>query len=601
MVGLRRSKRACAWLFFFALSSTARPAMTPGGKAVFYRSCAMCHRPNSGTRAPRPAVLHEMSQGAILRALESGAMQAQGAMLTSAEREAVANYLGRPDAAPPRTRSGWCANPTLWSESGAAWNGWSPGMDNSRFQTGSAAGLSRREIPRLKLKWAFGFPNDSSVNSQPTVFAGHVFVGSEDGTVYSLNALSGCIDWTFKARATVRTAPLVDPATGLVYFGDVSGNVYAVNAEAGRLVWRKRADSHPAAKVTGAPILIAGRLYVPVSSNEEGWADNPKYPCCTFRGGVVAFNARTGEEIWRAHTIPETPHRTGANPQGTPAWGPSGGAVWSPPTADLKRHALYVGTGNSYSLPSSRFSDSVVAFDMNTGRMLWSRQLTPGDAWNGACGAKSDSNCPPHPGPDYDFGSPPILRSIGHGRDLLIIGQKSGVVYALDPDRKGKIIWQTRIGHGGPFGGIEWGGGADRALVYFPLSDWRQSNPDLGGGVFALRIATGARVWYGPPSKPACLKLSGCNAALIAPVTVIPGVVFSGSQDGHLRAYDARNGGVLWDFNSLRKFRSVNGVSAHGGSFMSIGPVVANGMLFVEPGYGMIRGNVLLAFSVDAK
>jgi polyvinyl alcohol dehydrogenase (cytochrome) len=589
------------WLFFVALSSTARPAIIPDGKAIFHRSCASCHRPNSGTRAPRAAILHQMTQKAILQALETGAMQAQGAMLTPAEREAVASYLGKPNAVAPRARSGWCASRIPWNESEAAWDGWSPGIDNSRFQTSSAAGLSRREIPRLKLKWAFGFPNDSSINSQPTVFAGRVFVGSEDGTVYSLNALSGCIDWTFKARATVRTAPLVDPATRLVFFGDVSGTVYAVNAEAGSLIWRRRADSHPAAKITGAPILIAGRLYVPVSSNEEGWADNPRYPCCTFRGGIVAFNARTGKEIWTAHTIPETPHRTGVNRQGTPTWGPSGGAVWSPPTADLRHHALYVGTGNSYSRPSSRFSDSVVAFDMDTGRMMWSRQLTPGDAWNGACGTKNGSNCPPDPGPDYDFGSPPILRSVVGGRALLIIGQKSGVIYALDPDRKGEIIWQKRVGHGGPFGGIEWGGGADQNLVYFPRSDWQASKPKGGGGLFALKIATGQKVWYAPPRAPACTARPGCNAALIAPVTVIPGVVFSGSQDGHLRAYDARNGSVLWDFDSLRQFQSVNGIAAHGGSFMSIGPVVANGMLFVEPGYGMIRGNVLLAFSVDGK
>jgi polyvinyl alcohol dehydrogenase (cytochrome) len=600
-VGLRESKCAGAWLLLFALSSAARPATTPGGKAIFDRACAVCHRLNSGTRAPVPSILHEMSREAILRSLATGAMQAQGAMLTAAEREAVANFLGERNAAPTRVQSGWCTTRIPWNESQAAWNGWSPGADNSRFQNRSAAGLSRPGVPRLKLKWAFGFPNDSSINSQPTVFAGHVFVGSEDGTVYSLSALSGCIDWSFKAQATVRTAPVVDPVTQLAFFGDVGGNVYAVNAEAGRLVWRKRADSHPSAKITGPPILVEGRLYVPVSSNEEGWADNPRYECCTFRGGVTAFEARTGREIWEAHTIPTMPRRTGVNRQGTPAWGPSGGAVWSPPTADLKRHALYVGTGNSYSSPASRFSDSVVAFDMETGRMLWSRQLSPGDAWNGGCDAKNKSNCPPDPGPDYDFGSPPILRSIGNGRDLLIIGQKSGVVYALDPDRKGQVIWQKRIGHGGPFGGIEWGGGADQRLIYFPRSDWQASKPREGGGLFALQIASGEQVWYAPPAAPACVARAGCNVALIAPVTVIPGVIFSGSQDGHLRAYDARNGRVLWDFNALRKFPSVNAVAAHGGSFMSIGPVVAGGMLFVEPGYGMIRGNVLLAFSVDGK
>lgn len=593
-------------LFALSLATSTRsfatqPATVPNGKAIFNRSCAVCHRPESGTRAPLPTVLHEMTQEAILRALETGAMRAQGAMLTPVEREAVARYLGKPNAAPPKAGNNPCVPRTPWNEKESTWNGWSSSSDNSRFQPTVAAGLSHLKVSRLRLKWAFGFPNDSAINSQPTVFAGHLFVGSEDGAVYSLSALRGCTDWTFKALATVRTAPVVDPVARLVFFGDVNGNVYAVQAETGQLIWRRRADPHPAAKITGAPILIADRLYVPVSSSEEGWADNPRYPCCTFRGGVTAFEARTGRALWETHTIPEAPHRTGVNRAGVPTWGPSGGAVWSPPTVDLKRHAIYVGTGNSYSGPPSPYTDAVVAFDMRTGRMLWSQQLIGGDLWNGGCVVKETANCPPDSGPDYDFGSPPILRSLGNGRRLLVIGQKSGVIHALDPDRQGKIVWQVRIGRGGPFGGIEWGGGADQTLAYFPLSDWQPSKSDEGGGLFALRIATGDKVWYAPPPKPACVKLPGCNPALIAPVTVIPGVVFSGSQDGHLRAYDARNGRLLWDFDTLRRFETVNAIAARGGSFMSIAPIVANGMLFVEPGYGMIRGTVLLAFSVDGK
>src|SRR5579872_2997142 len=426
-----------------------RPAFAPDGKVIFNRSCAICHRPDSGTRAPLPAVLREMTREAILRTLESGAMQAQGAMLTPAEREAVAQYLGKPTLVSPKVGNNSCTPRTPWNEKEKAWNGWSPSSDNSRVQPAAAAGLSRSEVPRLKLKWAFGFPHDSAINSQPTVFAGHLFVGSEDGTVYSLSARSGCADWSFKALATVRTAPVVDSETRLVFFGDVKGNVYAVQAESGRLVWRKRADPHPAAKITGAPILVGDYLYVPVSSNEEGWADNPHYSCCTFRGGVTAFEARTGRELWEVHTIPEAPHRTGANRAGMSTWGPSGGAVWSPPTVDLKRHTIYVGTGNSYSGPPSPYTDAVIAFDLKTGKMLWSRQFIPGDLWNGGCVVEKKDNCPPDAGPDYDFGSPPMLRSLANGRRLLIIGQKSGVIHALDPDRQGQIVWKCGSGTAG--------------------------------------------------------------------------------------------------------------------------------------------------------
>ena len=582
-------------------SSFGYSVEAPDGAAIFKRSCAVCHRAGSGTRAPSPAVLQQMTRESILRALETGKMKTQGSLLTQAEREAVAEYLAKPAAATSKQAGNFCSNPTPWVENGPGWNGWSASTTNSRFQPGRVEGLDRKNVPRLKLRWAFGFPGSSSINSQPTIFAGHVFVGSEEGVVYSLNARTGCIDWTFKATTTVRAAVVIDPETRMALFGDLAANVYAVDAITGRLVWQKRVDSHPVARITGSPLLVGARLYVPVSSGEEGSAADPHYPCCTFRGNVVALEVPTGKDIWKAYTIPGEPQRIGANAVGVPIWGPSGASVWSPPTADVKRQAIYVGTGNSYSDPPSPYSDAVVAFDLNTGRMLWSRQLTPRDRWNIGCVVKENTNCPPEPGDDVDFGSPPILCSLGHGHDLLVIGQKSGVVHALDPDRQGEVVWQTRIGRGGPLGGIEWGGGADQELAYFPLSDWQDAKPEAGGGLFALRIATGEKVWQAAPTKPACAKLPGCSAAEIAPVTVIADVVFSGSMDGHLRAYDARDGSVIWDLDAIREFKTVNGIQARGGSFNATGPTAVGGMLFVESGYGDIRGNVLLAFSVDGE
>ncbi len=584
-----------------AMPVLAMPAAAPDGAAIFNRVCVVCHRLDSGTRAPLPAVLRQMTQESILRALETGKMQAQGSMLTEMERQAVAKYLGIPSAVAAVPASASCATPTPWVEKAPYWNGWGAGPDNARFQSSGAAGLTPKDVPRLKLKWAFGFPNSSSINSQPTPYGGQVFVGTEDGTVYSLNAQSGCLNWSFKALATVRTAPTVDSARRLLLFGDLNGNVYATDLANGRPVWQTRADPHPSAKITGSPVLVEGRLYVPVSSSEEGWAADPHYPCCTFRGAVVVIDARTGRQIWKSYIIPEEATQTGTTAAGVPVWGPSGGAVWSPPTVDTKRRAVYVGTGNSYTDPPSVYSDAVVAFDMDTGKYLWSQQLLPRDRWNIGCVVQEKDNCPPEPGPDYDFGAPPVLRSAGHGRDLLIIGQKSGIVHALDPDRKGEIVWQTRIGRGGPLGGIEWGGGADHDFAYYPVSDWRDSKPEEGGGIFALRIGTGEKVWHAAPQKPDCLSLPGCSPALIAPLTIIPGVVFSGSQDGHLRAYDARDGSLLWDVDCAIEFQTVNGVPGRGGTFTSIAPTVAGGMLFVDPGYGWRRGNTLLAFSVDGK
>lgn len=568
------------------------------GALLFNRKCAACHRAGSGTRAPIPEVLRRMSRGSILSALETGLMKTQGAGLTPGERALVANYLGTRDAAPAGPSAGACtAAPMPLSRLGG-WNGWGADVTNSRFQSAAEGGLAPAQVPQLKLKWAFGFPGASSAVGQPTVMGGRVFMGSEDGTVYSLDARTGCTIWKFKAPAMVRTA--ISISKHGAYFGDVNGVIYALSADNGTLLWQTRVESHPAARITGAPLLYAGRLFIPVSSGEEGSGMDPAYPCCTFRGSVVALEVESGRQIWKSYIIPEAPRPTRLNSKGTQLWGPSGAAVWSAPTLDVTRKAVYVAVGNSYSEPASKFSDAVLALDMNSGKILWSRQLTAGDQWNLACVNPDKTNCPPSPGGDVDFGASPIFRSLPDGRALVIVGQKSGVVHALDPDHKGEIVWQTRIGRGGLLGGIEWGGAADEHLVYFPLSDFEDSNPQAGGGLFALRIETGEKIWYAPPATPACLKIQGCSAAQVAPVTVIPGVIFSGSLDGHLRAYSTADGSVIWDMDTLKDFPTVNGVAAHGGSLNATGPTIAQGMLYVNSGYGM-PGNVLLAFSVDGK
>lgn len=530
-------------------------------------------------------------------------MRAQGARLTSAERAAVAEYLSKSAAPAVKARPGYCAaNSDSLATDDPGWNGWGVDIANTRLQPVTAAGLTRKTVPKLKLKWAFGFPGAWATFGQITVFGGRIFAGSEDGTVYSLNAETGCLYWTFKAPTTVKTAVSIGLGGHDAYFGDVAGNLYAVNAATGKLLWKTRVDPHPLARITGSPVLFQGRIYVPVSSGEEGAAIDPRYQCCTFRGSITVLDAQTGKQIWKASTIPEPAHRTRLSSAGTQLWGPSGAAVWSPPTLDSKRRAIYVATGNSYSSPDSRYSEAIIAFDMDSGKMLWSRQITADDLWNIACVAPTRANCPENPGKDFDFGAPPILVTVKNGRSLLLAAQKSGVIYALDPDRQGKIVWQTRIAKGGPLGGVEWGGAADNKQAYYSVSDLDDTNPLAGGGLFALKIKTGKKVWYVPPPKPDCLNQPGCSAAQMAPVTLIPGIVFSGSQDGHLRAYDTRNGKLIWDFDTAHTFKTVNGVEAHGGSLNAAGPSIANGMLYVNAGYtNGIAGNILLAFSVDGK
>jgi len=555
-----------------------------------------CHAPESGAHAPAMETLAEMPWQGILKSLESGSMRVQGDTLTAEERVAVARYLGKPGPAVIPEMSGFCAAGAKPAASKSAWNGWSPDDLNTRFQPAGAAGLDASEVPSLTLKWAFGFPTGTTAFGQPSIVDGRVITGSNDGTVYALDARTGCIYWRYQAKALVRAAVVVGPGSR-AYFGDLESNVYAVDVNTGKPIWQKKVDDQPFTRITGTPKLYNGRLYVPIASQEENAGSNPRYACCKFRGNVMALDAKTGATIWKSYTSPE-PGPTKVGQTGVQYYGPSGATIWSSPTIDIKRKLLYVATGNGYSDPDIKTADAVVAMDLETGKIRWAQQASP-DMFNWDCGGRGrrgGGNCPENPGEDVDFGSSPMLVAAG-GRDLLIDGQKSGVVHAFDPDQNGKIVWQTRIGRGGKLGGILWGMAAAGGMVFAPLSDMGSPNP---GGLFALDPATGKVVWQAPPPAPPCAGQRGCSAAQLAPPTAIPGVVFSASMDGHLRAFRIADGKIVWDFDAGREFPTVNGIKAHGGSFASTGPTVANGMVFVNSGYantGGMAGNVLLAFS----
>ena len=543
--------------------------------------------------------------------MNSGAMLTIAYPLKRAEREAVAAYLGKAGPEPGPPPAAFCKDRTVKVDTGSkfSWNGWSPTVTNARFQSAATAGLSIDQVKRLKLKWAFAFEGDISAYAQPAVIGGQVFVGSASGAVQALNADTGCLEWVYQSAAPVRTAISVAPLgrRHAVLFGDLTGTFYAVEAETGKLLWKKKVEEHEAALLTGAATVFNGTVFVPVASWEETRSLNPEYACCTFRGSVVALRVRDGSQVWKTYTITEAPRELGKTSVGTPRWGPSGAGVWGAPTVDSSRKLLYVATGDNYSPPATALSDSVLALDLATGRVVWSRQVTANDAFNSACvSGVNGPNCPEGSGPDFDFGSSVIL--VTTGRDLLLAGQKSGMVYALDPDRMGEVVWQTRVAKGGVIGGVQWGMASDGQNLYASSSDAifvqrngvRSLDPAAGGGLTALRVADGNKAWYVPPVV--CGSAPGCSPAQSAAVTAIPGVVFSGSMDGHLRAYSSEDGRVLWDFNTIRAYSAVNGVKANGGALDGPGPVVVNGMVFVNSGYarfGGASGNVLLAFAPE--
>jgi polyvinyl alcohol dehydrogenase (cytochrome) len=576
-------------------------AQTPDGSAIFARNCASCHDGVEGSRAPSPDLLKRRSPEAILAALTAGGMRPQGGRLSGAERRAVAEYLSGRALGGDITgaRIGRCsASPPLADPAASpAWRGWSPSVTNTRFQSAQQAGLTAEQVPKLSLKWAFGFPDATSAWSPPTIAGGRLFVGSQNGTVYSLDAKSGCIYWTFTAKSGVRTALSVGAREGAgdaVYFGDTGANVYALDAATGRELWSRRLDDHLYARITGSPTLYQDRLYVPVSSMEETAASQPGYECCTFRGSLNALDVSTGATLWRTWMVPEA-QAAGKNAAGVALWGPSGVGIWSAPTIDVKRGLVYAGTGNTYSAPAQPTADAIVAFDLKDGAIRWIRQLTAGDIFG--CRAGS-ANCGEKAGPDFDLGTPPMLVTVS-GRDVIVAAQKSGNAFALDVEKDGALLWQYHAGEGSIWGGIQWGAAVDDERAYFPVSDIRTPKP---GGLHAVDLASGARAWYVPPPPLKCAAGTGCSAALISAPTLIPGVLFSGSNDGALRAHSTRDGSVIWEFDTNREFETLNGVKAGGGAIQGPGPTIAGGMLYLNSGYGDHLGrpgNVLLAFEVQ--
>ena len=582
------------------------------GKRAFESACVGCHGEKPVPRAMSLAQMAKLPPEKIVHAQTQGMMVLLASALTEVEKRALAIYVSEipwgsvPEEHVEESLQRCESSPPLAANAldKAHWSGWGLDRDNTHFQPAEHAGLSGAGLAELELKWAFGFAGATTVSTQPAVAGGRIFLGSEQGGIYSLDATTGCAHWKFETPGGVRAALLLDAredGTYALYAGDRKGWFYALNANTGELLWKDRPDAHDWALLTGSAALYAGVLYVPVASFEELAGASKTYECCTFRGSVVAYEARTGKRLWKRHTIAQEPVKTKKKSNGVQMWGPSGAAVWSQPTVDPAAGVIYVTTGDSYSRPAADTSDAVMAMDMQTGAIKWSMQATADDAWSVACVVpNADPVAREECGPDVDFGSSAILRRMPDGRRVLLAGQKSGVMHALDPDKDGAILWQKRLSPGGVLGGIEWGYAADDDNVYVPISDvWEmRSTPGHAGGIYALRIADGHELWNTPAAKPDCLELPGCNAGQPAAATLIPGAVFSGSMDGHMRAYDPATGKVIWDVDTKRDYATVNRVPAKGGAIKGAGVTVVDGWVYFGSGYGFfgLPGNVFLAF-----
>ena len=584
------------------------------GAYLFKAHCAICHEPAPGEelRAPTLDVLRQMTPEHILQVLETGIMKVQAAERSRAQRRTLAEYLsGKPFGNAPSDvipQSAFCASsgaPVRSAPNGSEWNGWGATITNTRAQAASAAGLKADAVKDLKLKWAFGYPGATSGGTQPVVVAGRLYVGSAEGDLFALDPKTGCIHWRYQADAGIRGSMAFGRNTegrAVAYFGDQSANMYAVDGQTGKLIWKTKVEENSKAAITAAVAFHAGRLYVPVSSREESQVDDLKFPCCTFRGSMVAMDASNGKTLWKQYTVLEEPGRVGKNSRGTQLWGPSGAAIWNTPTLDLKRRLLYVGTGNNYSVPATDTSDAVVAFDMDSGKIRWVNQVTRNDVWNRSCGRpaiRNEFTCPDAEAPDADFASSPILAELRDGRQVIVAANKS-TVYALDPDHQGRTLWQAQVGKSRN-GGVMWGAAVDGGILYAANQSFDAKAPDASGGIAAFDISSGKELWSVPP--PLCEGRKSCRSSHTAAVTAIPGVLFAATFDGRLQAVSTRDGTVMWEYDTAREFPTVNGVKANGGSISNGGPTVVGGLVYTNSGYShhgaLTPGNVLLAFSTE--
>ncbi len=577
------------------------------GAPNFERLCSSCHTAEGlnvgGRLVPPVATLKALTPEQVYASVTVGTMAPMAATLSDPLKRELASFVtgkrfsDTASYAVERMPNRCASNPALGELAAtASWNGWGTGPDNARFQPAGPAGLRAGDVPKLKLQWAFGFPGGSSGTSQPTVAFGRVFVGSDNGFFYSLDAKSGCGYWSFRPEppapsATGPYAPMIGPIAGYegtryaVYIVTRALTAFALDAHSGKPLWQAKIEG--GGGLRGSATLADGRIYVPLTGSETMVGANGA--CCRSRGAVVSIDAATGRVVWRADTIQEPLRQLGAKADGSPVTGPSGASVWNAPTVDLKRRRVYVGTGNSFGPVAASTSDSVLALDMADGRIVWHHQEFKDDAFMLNCPDKNTAggNCPPVLGPDWDFGgSSVILKTLASGKDVLLAAGKGGMAIALDPD--GKLLWRTKLYGAMPptaDGLVLFGGAADATRVYYPLQQ-------PGGGLAAVRLEDGKIDWNVP--------LGADARGQFGPASGIPGIVFTGGWDGVLRALDT-NGRSVWTFNSREPLKTVNGVAADGGSFGSAGATIAGGMVYAVSGYvGMqagYSGNVLLAFA----
>ncbi len=615
---------ALASVYFSTMSGVhaadAPPADNPNhpGKAIYDRSCAACHDNPEATRSPSLSTLKAMRYQTIDYALTQGKMQAQASMLSAKERATLVEYLvGAPVATDEWIAGFMCPADRRTPDLSAAPTIYGFGFDekNHRHLTAAQAGLKTSDLGNLELAWAIGFPKATTMRSQPAIVGTTLFYPVPELSRLFAIDVSGakpCFQWVYEHESPLRTSPTYGELPGskrkVLVFSDLGSNVHMLDARTGEKLWMTHVGLFRFSLTTGTPILHKDRVYVPISQYEISVGGNNDHECCITHGAVTALDAATGAKIWTAHTMEEAkPVRDRGD--GKMLLGPSGAPIWNSPAIDEKRGRLYVGTGEATSEPAASTTDAILAIDLKDGSMPWHFQATADDIFLSGCfGEKKGLNCPlKSVNRDVDFGASVILAKRSDGSDILLAGQKSGTLWALDPD-DGKVAWRQDFGEGSPLGGIHWGIAYDGERVYAPINrpyGMRGATGEQKPGVHAVDVDTGKVVWTFV-AEPDCsgdrkqrVRSCDANIGLSAAPAVVDGGLITGGLDGFLRIHDVKTGTVLYQFDTAQSFQTANGVEGKGGSIDSASIAAGAGYLFVNSGYGMfgqVPGNVLLAF-----
>jgi polyvinyl alcohol dehydrogenase (cytochrome) len=606
------------------------PAGHPG-EAVYNQFCAACHDQPEATRSPAKTTLKQMSLQFLNFALTNGKMKAQGATMTAEQRAQVINYLiGAKPPADNWTTAMMCDAARLPVDLTGAATITNFGYDrlNTRSMSAQNAGLTKAQLQKQPaLAWAVGFPDATGMRAQGAVVGKNLFVPVADvGAMYAFDISvpdKPCLQWVYNTPggAPLRTSSAfgyVDDVPLLVFSG-LDATVHAVDARTGKAVWTKMVGSFAYSTTTGTPTVLQDRVIVPVAQFEIAFAGSNDVPCCDNHGYVLSLDPKTGEQQWRYDTMPDATHQRDRG-DGKSLRGPAGAPIWNSPVVDEKRGLIYFATGESNSPPAHRNTNAVIAIDLKTGKEKWSHHATPNDIYNIGCDLNPDPkllNCTKSPETvyrDVDFGASVILGTHSDGKQLVYAGQKSGSVWAFEPDT-GKVVWRRSLGTGGALGGVHWGIAYDKDTVYAPISsvgvpipgEW-DGDPAIKPGLYALDAKTGKIRWQynpelppgtpgPPPGMPPIFPVH--PIAMSAAPAVIDGVVIAATLDGTLHALDSTTGKLLWKQPTAKDYTTVNGVPGKGGSIDSASIYAANGLLIVNSGYGSFGqapGNVILAF-----